>query len=78
MTILIHFERSDACAEAHNLPEGRATTLAFDTREGAWVQFTYNTLRTQDGAEIAVMDDGGDWHYGGRPYSDIIIEFTEV
>lgn len=74
--ILIHFERSDACAEVHGLTAGR-WTLTFDATDGSWIQLTHDTLRSQDGGALACLDDG-DWVYDGMPYSDILIEFKQL
>lgn len=78
MSIRIHFERSDACAAIHGLPAGRITTVEADDTEGPWTQLTHDTLRSQDGAEIAWLDEG-DWYCRetpSQPFSDIVIEFV--
>jgi hypothetical protein len=74
MTILIHFDRSDAMAKEFDLPAGR-TTLVYDDHDGNWAQLTYDTLRTQDGRELASVE-GGVWHYEGETFSDVTIDFT--
>ncbi len=82
MTIDIHFERSESCAEAHGADMERVT-IPFDASDGTWVQLTYESLRTQDGALIARLDpEDGCWFLenvdlSAKPFSDIIIEFKE-
>lgn len=74
MSIVIHFERSEACAEAHGAAAERKT-VPYDTTDGSWVQLTCDCLRAQDGAFLANIDKCGCWEYNGEHFSDIIIEF---
>lgn len=72
----IRFERSEACAENHSWefdPE-IDIVVPYSTKDGLWIQITYDGLRTQDGDVIATVVDG-DWWYEGKPYSDVIIDF---
>lgn len=82
MTILLHFERSEACAEAHG-GEVERVTIPFDSSDGSWVQVTYNSIRTQDGTLIAMLDEkDGCWFLddvdrSALPFSDVVIEFVD-
>lgn len=83
MTILIHFERSENCAESHGGDPGERVTIPYGTTDGPWVQLTYNSLRTQAGTLVAMLDEkDGCWFLddadlSAQPFSDIIIEFKE-
>lgn len=75
MNIRIHFERSESCAEEHNQDPDERAVLNYDTEDGPWVQLTYGSLRRQDGAMIASIDDCGRWSLNGvDKFSDVIIE----
>lgn len=85
MTILLHFDRSEACAEAHG-GEAERVTIPFDSSEGSWVQLTYDSIRTQDGGIIAELDGDRCWTLvnpdGYRInreafFSDVVIEFVD-
>lgn len=86
MAILIHFERSDACAEAHGATDKpQRVTVPFDDSDGSWVQLTYDSIRTQDGAIVAELDGDSCWTLVNQDgqrinredfFSDVIIEFT--
>lgn len=79
MTILLHFDRSEACAEAHDT-EVERVTIAFDSSDGSWVQLTYDSIRTQDGGIIAELGkDDGCWFLIGQGacFSDVVIEFVD-
>jgi hypothetical protein len=80
MKILLHFDRSESCAQAHGGDVERVT-IPFDASEGAWVQLTYNCVRAQDGRLIARMDEeDGCWFLddvdlSALPFSDVVVEF---
>lgn len=76
MTIEVAFERSDACAEAHNLEAGARRTIELDSSDGPWLQLTYNTIRTQDGRMVAYLDEkDGCWFWADEAWSDVIVNF---
>lgn len=78
-TILLHFDRSESCAEAHDAPVERVT-ISFDSSDGSWVQMTYGSIRTQDGGIIAELGkDDGCWFLIDQDacFSDVVIEFVD-
>lgn len=83
-TIKLHFEHSPTVADAHSSDPERVT-IEFDSPEGSWVQLTYDSIRTQDGAIIAELNGDNCWTlvdpHGYRvdreqDFSDVIIEFV--
>lgn len=70
MGIRIRFDRSEACAASHSTPERELTegshTVDYDDSDGPWVQFTYSSLRSQDGAFLISCgsDNPDDAHNG--------------
>lgn len=78
--ILVRLDRSEPLAKKTGLPQ-ESRTIEFDNSDGSWVQFTYSTLRTQDGSTFS--DIGYDaWRDVWRdendhPWSDLVIEFKD-
>lgn len=80
LTILLHFEQSETCADAHGLVAGDRVTIPYDTTDGSWVQVTFESIRTQDGRVIAeIGKDCGCWSLEDREgcFSDVVIEYVD-
>lgn len=78
MAVLLHFDRSEAVAEAYGV-EATRRTVEFDAPDGQWVQLTYDAIHSQDGGFLYGFDvDKGVWiGPDDEPFSDIVIEFRE-
>lgn len=85
MSITIRLERSDAMMDTvctktgltyDKIPTERE--IAFDDTDGSWVQLTYESLRTQDGAILLAVNSDGDWvDEDGGLWSDVVIAFNK-
>lgn len=73
--IRISLYRSEALAASHGLMEtAEPAILEVATSDGPWVQFTYESLRGQDGEHLDLVCVDGAWWHNNQPYSDIVIE----
>jgi hypothetical protein len=86
MSIVLHFERSESCAQAHGTDPNERLSIPFDSADGSWVQLTYDSIRTQDGSIIAELDGEKCWVLvnpegyridRNQVFSDVVIEFVD-
>ncbi len=77
MKVYLHFERSEACAEAHDSDPNEVDVVEYEIgNDGPWVQLTYDTIRGHDGGIIAELGkDDGCWFVNGKCFSDVVISF---
>lgn len=77
--ITIHFDRSEAVAESTGLPACRVS-VPYSTRDGEWMQLTYDTICSQDGTFLFEYDADHNVWIGpnDEPFSDIVVSFNEM